>query len=132
MLGALKRWRRERVIAKAALEPRLWRAAARHFPFVDCLSEAEHERLRRWVILFLHEKSIYGAAGLTVTDEMRLLIAIQACMLILNLDLDYYRGWVEVIVYPEQFVPQIDTPTTRVSCTCLVSRSPASRGRGAR
>jgi Mlc titration factor MtfA (ptsG expression regulator) len=35
-------------------------------------------------------------------------IAAQACMLILNLDLDYYRGWVEVIVYPDEFVVEYD------------------------
>jgi Mlc titration factor MtfA (ptsG expression regulator) len=56
------------------------------------------------VILFLHEKTIQGAAQLSVGDEMRACIAAQACMLILNLDLDYYRGWVEVIVYPDEFV----------------------------
>jgi Mlc titration factor MtfA (ptsG expression regulator) len=35
---------------------------------------------------------------------MRVCIAAQACMLILNLDLDWYRGWHEVIVYPDEFV----------------------------
>ena len=35
---------------------------------------------------------------------MRLMIAAQACILILNLDLDYYDGWVEIIVYPGEFV----------------------------
>ena len=59
-------------------------------------------------ILFLHEKSIDGAGGLAVRDEMRMCIAAQACMLILNLDLDYYRGWVEVIVYPDEFVAEYD------------------------
>ena len=29
-------------------------------------------------------------------------------MLILNLDLDYYRGWAEVIVYPDEFVAEYD------------------------
>jgi MtfA peptidase len=41
---------------------------------------------------------------LVVTGEMRVTIAAQACILILNLDLDYYDGWVEVIVYPGGFV----------------------------
>jgi hypothetical protein len=39
---------------------------------------------------------------------MPLLIAVQACILILNLDIDYYAGWVEVIVYPDEFVPAMD------------------------
>ncbi len=78
----------------------------RRFPFVIQLGESERERLREWVVLFLHQKSIHGAGGFVVTDEIRVLIAVQACMLILNLDLDYYRGWVEVIVYPDEFMPE--------------------------
>ncbi len=68
------------------------------------LSAAEHDRLREYVTLFLHAKQVSGAHGLTVTDEMHVLIAAQACILILNLDLDYYEGWVEIIVYPGEFV----------------------------
>ncbi len=39
---------------------------------------------------------------------MRLMIAAQACILVLNLDIDFFRGWVEVIVYPDEFVPTIE------------------------
>jgi Mlc titration factor MtfA (ptsG expression regulator) len=86
----------------------LWRAVLDRYPFTRALSRPERDRLRDWVILFLHEKSIAGAGGLAVRDEMRIGIAAQACMLILNLDLDYYRGWVEVIVYPDEFVAEYE------------------------
>ncbi len=78
------------------------------YPFTRALSAEERTRLRERVILFLHEKSIVGAGGLVVRDEMRMSIAAQACMLILNLDLEYYRGWVEIIVYPDEFVAEYD------------------------
>ena len=52
----------------------------------------------------LNEKSIVGAGGLEVRDEMRMCVAAQACMLLLNLDLDFFRGWTEVIVYPDEFI----------------------------
>ena len=39
-----------------------------------------------------------------VTQEMQVLIAAQACLLILNLDLDYFSGWREIIVYPDSFI----------------------------
>jgi len=78
------------------------------YPFTRALSTEERARLRERVILFLHEKSIVGAGGLVVRDGMRMSIAAQACMLILNLDLEYYRGWVEVIVYPDEFVAEYD------------------------
>ena len=54
--------------------------------------------------MFLIRKTINGAGGLDVNDYMRAVIAAQACLLILKLDLDYYDGWVEVIVYPDAFI----------------------------
>ena len=108
VLQAFKRWRRNRILRRAAIDETLWRAVLERYPFVRALSAPERARLREWVILFLHEKSIAGAGGLAVCDEMRMCIAAQACMLILNLDLDYYRGWVEVIVYPDEFVAEYE------------------------
>lgn len=103
-----KRWRRARVLKGARLDAALWRQTVERYPFVDALAANELERLRELVILFLDEKAIHGAGGMRLTDEARLVIAAQACMLILNLGLDYYRGWVEVIVYPDEFVAEYD------------------------
>jgi len=103
-----RRWRRNRILRRAAIDDALLRTVLERYPFTRALSEQERRRLREWMILFLHEKSIAGAGGLEVRDEMRMGIAAQACMLILNLDLDYYRGWVEVIVYPDEFVVEYD------------------------
>ena len=104
----LARWRRSRVLKNAELDPSIWRSTVARYPFAVGLEPAELERLRELVILFLHEKSIHGAGGMAVRDEVRVAIAVQACILILNLDLDYYRGWVEVIVYPDEFVAEYE------------------------
>lgn len=106
MWQAWKRWRRSRIVQRATLDEALWRATLARVPFMHGLSDAERARLREMVLLFLHCKSIHGAGGLEVDDGMRLLIAAQACLLILNLDIDFYRGWVEIIVYPAAFVPR--------------------------
>ena len=108
MTGPLRRWWRQRIIARAALDPALWEQTLQRLPFLDGLTAHERARLRDTVILFLHSKSIHGAAGLVIDDGMRLMIAAQACILILNLDVDYFSGWVEVIVYPDEFVPSIE------------------------
>lgn len=68
------------------------------------LNHRERRQLRELASLFLHEKAINGAGGQAVNLPMRIFIAAQACLLILNLDLDYFRGWREVIVYPQSFV----------------------------
>jgi len=108
MFEAFRNWRRERILKRSPLKERTWRSVLDRYPFTRALSAEESARLRDLAVLFLHEKSIVGAGGLAVRDEMRMCIAAQACMLILNLDLDYYRGWVEVIVYPGEFVADYD------------------------
>jgi MtfA peptidase len=103
-----REWRRERVLKRSSLDETLWRTVVERYPFIRALAPEERESLREKVVLFLHEKSIVGAGGLALRDEMRMCIAAQACMLILNLDLDCYRGWVEVIVYPDEFVAEYE------------------------
>ena len=106
--GALKRWRRARVLRATHIDEPLWQRTVQRYACTRALTAQESRRLRDWVLLFLHDKAIHGARGLMVDDEMRLAIAVQACMLILGLDLDYYRGWVEIIVYPDEFVARYD------------------------
>ena len=108
MAGPLRRWWRQRIIARAPLDPALWEQTLGSLPFLGGLTADERARLRDTVILFLHHKSIRGAAGLGIDAGMRLMIAVQACILILNLDIDYFRGWVEIIVYPDEFIPTIE------------------------
>lgn len=97
-------WRRARILRRVTIDEALWQTTLERYPFLSVLSADERTRLRESVALFLHHKSIHGAAGLEMRDEIRVSIAAQACVLILNLDHDYYRGWVEVIVYPDEFV----------------------------
>jgi Mlc titration factor MtfA (ptsG expression regulator) len=103
-----RNWRRKRILGRSALDESLWRSVVERYPFTRALSAEERERLRRWVVLFLHDKSIVAAGGLELREDMPVCIAAQACMLILNLDLDYYRDWVEVIVYPDEFVAEYE------------------------
>jgi Mlc titration factor MtfA (ptsG expression regulator) len=83
-----------------------WGAALARLPLLQGLTEEELVRLRELALRFLRDKQLTPAGGLELTDRMRLMIALQACLPILNLGPDYYSGWVEVIVYPGQFVPE--------------------------
>ncbi len=60
--------------------------------------------LRRMIKQFLHQKNFTGAGGLEVTDEMRVTIAAQACMLQLNRNGALYPRLKYIIVYPSAFV----------------------------
>jgi Mlc titration factor MtfA (ptsG expression regulator) len=59
--------------------------------------------LKSLVILFLDEKQFAGVGGIEVSDAMRVSIAAQACLPILELGLDWYSGWTGVVLYPGDF-----------------------------
>jgi Mlc titration factor MtfA (ptsG expression regulator) len=106
MLKALRDWKRQRVLRRASIDEVRWREIARRMEFVRTVPAGDLVRLRDLVVLFLHEKQFASAGGLELSEDMRFSIATQACILILNLDLEFYRGWSGIIVYPEQFVPR--------------------------
>ena len=105
MFTALRRWRQQRVLKSHAIPEGLWRDALDSLPFLAIYTDAELGRLREKVVLFLDAKSIVGARGHEVTPRQRVVIALQACVLVLNLDLAFYDGWENVVVYPDEFVP---------------------------
>jgi len=102
---AFRRLRRRRVLRSAALPDVLWNDACTALPFLAMYTADELARLRDLVVLFLDAKSIVGAQGHEVTALQRTIIAIQACVLVLNLDLSLYDGFENVVVYPGEFVP---------------------------
>jgi Mlc titration factor MtfA (ptsG expression regulator) len=105
MFEALRRWRRRRVLAQSAIPDTLWRDALAALPFLAIYDDEELGRLRDLCVLFLDAKGIVGARGHDVTALQRVMIAQQACVLVLNLDLALYDGFENIVVYPGEFVP---------------------------
>lgn len=68
------------------------------------LSGREKQRLHGTINLFLAEKSFEGCGGLEITDEIRVTIAAQACMLLLNRPIDVYPRLQSILVYPNTYV----------------------------
>ena len=106
MLNAFKHWQARRIIARSPITPEQWQVAFAALPLLRGLTPTEQQRLRELVILFCHRKSFEGAHGLVITDEMLLVIALQACLPVLELGLEVYDGWHAVIVYPSGFAPE--------------------------
>jgi hypothetical protein len=108
MLSKLTQWldtrRRDRALRTYAIDDALWQATLDGLPFLAYLAPADRQRLRDMTSLFIAQKEFSTAHELELTDAITVAIAVQACLPVLNLGLDLYRGWVGVIVYPGEFV----------------------------
>ena len=102
--GWFTQWRLRRARAKYPLPLDEWHQLVRSIPCLQNLSAVEMAHLRERVVRLLDRKTLNGVQGLRLTRHMQMQIAAQACLPILNLDLSYYDGWQEVIVYPDSFL----------------------------
>ncbi|MCA3004257.1 MAG: zinc-dependent peptidase [Planctomycetaceae bacterium] len=108
----LFRWFRDRrrAAVRARPFPPAWQAILRRrFAHWHRLSEADRRELLGHIAVFLAEKRFEGCNGLTVTDEMRVLVAAQACLLLLHRDTDYFPGCPAVLLYPAAFARLVRT-----------------------
>jgi Mlc titration factor MtfA (ptsG expression regulator) len=103
MLSWFRRAPRPRAIT---LETPLWERATASWLFMRGLRAEESSRLRSLCEQFLATKHLSGTHGLEISPLMQVQIAAQACILVLELGIDWYAGWSEVIVYPSQFAPE--------------------------
>lgn len=98
------RTRRRREELRAQKFPPAWRAIVeRNLPVFHRLPPADQAELLGHVQVFLAEKHFEGSGGLEMTDEIRVTIAAQACMLLLHRETDYYPELTSIIVYPSGY-----------------------------
>src|SRR5713101_2612581 len=99
VFGLFAERRRERLRKEPF--PSVWRAILeRNLAFFRRLSDEDRKELLGHVHVFLAEKHFEGSGGLELTDEIRVTIAAQACLLLLHRKTDYYPELTSIIVYP--------------------------------
>ncbi|MEI6207896.1 MAG: M90 family metallopeptidase [Desulfuromonadales bacterium] len=104
MLHWLRDHRRTEI--RKRLFPAEWEAyVTANMAHYSMLDEAERTELQAMMQVFLEEKQWEGCGGLELTDEIRVTIAAQACLLQLKLPHDYYRNVESILVYPSTVVP---------------------------
>jgi len=102
MFGFKKR-RRNRLASQPF--PDEWLAIVeRNVPYYRLLPEADQKELQRHIQIFIGEKRFEGCGSLKITDEIKVTIAAQACILLLHRRTDYYPGLHSVLVYPQSYV----------------------------
>src|SRR6516225_7643883 len=98
----LKQHRRRRILA--APFPAEWLGYLQaNVPMYERLTEREKATLRDDLRIFVAEKHWEGCGGLTITDEMKVTIAAQACLLLLGIDHDSFESVLSILVYPSGF-----------------------------
>jgi Mlc titration factor MtfA (ptsG expression regulator) len=102
MIGPLKAFRRWRLRRRPF--PEAWRAhLRRHLACHARMPDEWRDRYERMVQVFVAEKHWIPAAGMRITDEIKVVIAGAACRLVLRLDLSYLDRLTEIVVYPHAY-----------------------------
>lgn len=103
-LARLQAHREARALARRAIPDALWALTLARLPFLANRPAEDLAELRRLASLFLDRKEFTGAGGLTVTDDMAVCIAAQACLPVLRFGLAPYDGFVGIVVHPDEVV----------------------------
>lgn len=101
------RWRLRRLLARP-LPAAAQAILQRNIPVYRRMAPALQQQLQRLVVQFLHQKKFIGCEGLEVTEDMRVTIAGQACMLLLNRPSRVYPALHTILIYPSEFVASRD------------------------
>lgn len=80
-------------------------------PLLREFDDTDRQRLFGIVRVLLDEKRFEGCGGLTITEEMRVSIAAQAGLLVLNLPGNFYPGLRSILVYPAGYIARVQEAT---------------------
>ncbi|KAA8695410.1 Inner membrane protein [Pseudomonas caricapapayae] len=104
-MWSFSNWRRQRTLARHPVADELWRKVRERLPILDGLSSGQHAHLRDACVLFLNDKHLSALPGVDLDDEQRLFLAAQAQLPLLALgELNWYQGFHEIVLYPDDFV----------------------------
>lgn len=108
-IGYLRR-RQRAALRRGTLPSNLQRILEREVSLYQRMPDSLRAQLPGLVNAFLSEKAFIGCDGLVVTDEMRVVIAGNACVLLLGGHTDFFEGFRNILVYPETYVvPHVET-----------------------
>ena len=105
ILTLLRQRKRQRLRARPF--PKKWLALIQqHVAFFHRLSADDRRELLGHIQVFLAEKRFEGCGGFAITDEVRVVIAAQACLLLLHRRTDYFPRLLTILVYPLMYMTE--------------------------
>ena len=100
------RWRLRRPVTRGTPPPRWDEILRRDFPLAASLTSDQRSRLLGHVLQLVDGCRWEGCGGLELTEEMQVLIAAQACLLVNAQEGDPYPHVDTILVYPGTFRPK--------------------------
>lgn len=97
------RWLRRLFSPTPEVPEPAWQATLARLPWVAGFDDGRRARLRGLVRAFLQRKAITPVAGLSLSDDDRLLLATLCCLPLLEFGEQGLHGWSQLIVYPDAF-----------------------------
>lgn len=105
MLRTLRHWWRQRRLRRYPVSDADWQAVLQRLPILDGLQQQALQRLRERSALFLLDKHLTCLGDLQIDPLDRLCLAAMAELPLLELpELDWYQGFHEIVLYPDDFV----------------------------
>ena len=104
--SAWAQWREASALRRHAIPESLWQLTLLRYPFLSRRSSKDLAALRRLSSLFLASKEFHGVADFQVSDEVVVAVAAQACLPVLHLGLDWYSGFVGIVMHADEVVAQ--------------------------
>ncbi|GGP81191.1 zinc-dependent peptidase [Shewanella ulleungensis] len=101
------RWRKQRKHQRITAQPfpNAWRTILKaRFPYFKAMPTDLQLQLKKHIQIFIAEKQFVGCGGFVINDEVKVTIAAQACLLLLNRQTDYYPKLKQILVYPAAFI----------------------------
>lgn len=102
-----RREARRRALRARPLPPEWDEILTRNVAIYRHLPPALRLELQGNVQVFLAEKHFEGCGGLVLTDVMRVIIAAEACLLLLNRATRFYPGLTTILVYPHPYAAPV-------------------------
>lgn len=101
-------WREyQRNKIKAQPFKKAWRKILQQrMPYFSQMPTDLQLQLKQHIQVFVAEKEFVGCNGVKITDEIRVTIAAQACLLLLNRKTNFYPKLRTILVYPSAFVKE--------------------------
>lgn len=98
-----KKFRRKR-IASAQFSGQWLITLQKDVAVYNRLNIDDKEELKKHILIFIAEKDFEGCGGFTIDDRAKVIIAANACLLLLHRKTDYYPGLYSILVYPDAFI----------------------------